>query len=65
MGLWPLDMVSCYIINIINIFLYLGVFRLLLKYAIWKNWQIILSKLSLGVTMIMYIELASHIIQGE
>ena len=45
-----------------DIFICVGIYRVLFKYVEWKNWQIILTKISLIAAMIVHIDLAAKFI---
>ena len=57
-------MVVSFII-LVDIFTLTGVYRVLFKYARWRNWQIVCCKISLGAVMILHIDLASNVILSE
>ena len=57
-------LVSSFIISVDFLFC-IGVYRILFKYAQWRDWQIILNKISLAAIMAMHIDLAANFILSD
>ena len=57
-------LVSSFIVSLDFLFC-IGVYRILFKYAQWRDWQIVLNKISLAAIMAMHIDLAANFILSD